>query len=100
MSFGCTKCGACCKIAKRILQGHPFPYKFNEDGSCEKYDPLIGCTVYDNRPDCCNIEKGYPVYNSIMPMSKQTYYDLSGINCNSWQSELGIDKSFNVKTSK
>lgn len=100
MGFGCTKCGACCKMAKKILQGYPFPYIFLPDGSCEKYDPTIGCTVYDSRPDCCNIEKGYEVYNDLMPMGKDTYYDLSAINCNSFQKTLGLSESFKVKTGK
>lgn len=100
MSFGCTKCGACCRLAKKILQGQPFPYSFREDGSCEKYDEKVGCTVYKNRPDCCNVEKGYDVWSQLLPMSKATYYDVSGINCNRWQADLGMDKSFNVQIGK
>jgi Fe-S-cluster containining protein len=96
MGFGCTKCGACCLKAKEILKGQVFPYEFLEDGRCEKYDPSVGCTIYENRPDVCNIEKGYLVYDHLLPMSKSAYYDISALNCNRWQKELGIDKSLRV----
>ncbi len=98
MGFGCTKCGACCLKAREILKGQLFPYSFLEDGRCEKYDETMGCTIYQNRPDACNIERGYDVYNTLMPMSKDTYYDISAINCNRWMKELKIDSSFNIKT--
>lgn len=100
MSFGCTKCGACCINAREVLNGHPFPFKFLENGQCEKYDPKKGCTIYKDRPDCCRIDAGYEVYNNILPMSKETYYDLSAINCNAWIDKLGLDKIFKIKIKK
>jgi len=94
MGFQCKKCGACCKLVKKLIGNTPFPYSFTEDGTCEKYDPVIGCTVYETRPDVCNIEAGYEVYNRILPMGKETYYELTKINCNRWMDQLNIDKSF------
>ena len=96
MGFGCTKCGACCIKARDILKGQLFPYQFLENGQCEKYDPVVGCTVYHSRPAACNIEIGYDIYNALMPMEKETYYDISALNCNRWMNDLKIDESFRI----
>lgn len=74
LQFPCTKCGACCRtvgfVSKRFReipdeQLTPlekefkyFPYK-TANGVCEKYDAAIGCTIYEQRPSVCSIEKTY-----------------------------------------
>jgi Fe-S-cluster containining protein len=67
MSFNCTGCGLCCtKIGKIKATPMPvawmqaavdaFPYESDETGACEK---LVDnkCSVYENRPLLCNIER-------------------------------------------
>lgn len=63
-TFPCISCGLCCKNVGIYLKlgnfkkDHPlyFPYKAKKDGSCSKLKNNL-CTVYDNRPIVCNIEK-------------------------------------------
>ncbi len=61
--YPCTKCSLCCTKIGQILQKKEsvfqkeideFPYK-EKDGVCEMLKDKI-CSVYDNRPDLCNIE--------------------------------------------
>jgi Fe-S-cluster containining protein len=100
MKFNCTKCGACCKnvgdVQKIFLDNpetranHPayklileFPYGFKEDGStCEKYDPAVGCTIYERRPDVCNIAGMTPLYMAHFGWTEAQYYKEQAKNCN------------------
>ncbi len=67
--FKCDCCGACCRnlylseIYKELDRG---------DGVC-KY--LVGnlCSIYENRPDICNVDKAYNLYFSKI-MTKEEYY--------------------------
>ena len=67
MAFNCTSCGECCKHMDVVLNRpapyaflqratDAFPYGFKENGHCEKLDGNT-CTVYDNRPLLCNIDR-------------------------------------------
>lgn len=78
MAFVCTKCGACCKMMRilpEILRTRSlrhwkefenFPYAHDENGVCEKLVNNM-CSVYDNRPKCCNIEWVYKQYYCDIP---------------------------------
>lgn len=92
--FNCTKCGACCKLAGVVVTSHniPFPYNFNEDGTCEKYDESIGCTVYEDRPDICRIDK----MKLTSGLSEQEYEIRTASACNVMMDILGIDESFKI----
>lgn len=99
MKFNCTKCGGCCtnvgRTQKRFLENpdehnHPayrlileFPYGFKEDGTtCEKYDPAIGCTIYENRPLVCNAKEMAPFYQAHFGWTEAQYYKEQAKNCN------------------
>lgn len=72
MEFKCHGCGLCCykvdfikdkiymyseDVRKMVEE---FPYKTRDDGSCEKLDlKTMQCTVYDNRPDMCSVDKSW-----------------------------------------
>jgi hypothetical protein len=58
--FKCDCCGLCC----RNIGGNPFAENLDAgDGICKFLDREKNlCTIYDNRPDFCNVEKGYKKY--------------------------------------
>ena len=56
-SFECNKCGACCKS---ILLSEETIYLDRGDGVCRYFDEnQNSCTVYENRPDICNVHTMY-----------------------------------------
>ncbi len=99
MSFNCTGCGLCCKEIGNIIKSKPpfpwmeaahnaFPYKAKADGSCEKLKDNK-CTVYDDRPLLCNIER--MADETDMPISKETWFEMNYIGCRTLQSELHLE---------
>lgn len=100
MKFGCTKCGACCRLAGEIFKGAciDFPYGFKEDGvTCEKYKEGVGCTIYETRPDVCRVDKLAKLYKREHGINKEEYYELSTIACNLLMDKLNIDQSLRIK---
>ena len=58
MKFKCDKCGLCCKH----LDNHPIYSELDRgDGVC-KYLKNDLCTIYERRPDICNVERAYDLY--------------------------------------
>lgn len=77
MKFKCNGCGCCCKkvnlaveATKHIDKLH-FPYKWDDDGVCEKLDINNNCMVYDERPLICNVEKFAEEFN----LDKAVFYE-------------------------
>jgi uncharacterized protein len=91
----CTKCGKCClMIGSVILQAedklqHPekldkleqdilneivsFPHHVNSDGSCSKlYNDM--CSIFDHRPDICNIERMWSKHWFKLGVTRQQHY--------------------------
>jgi Fe-S-cluster containining protein len=58
MKFPCIKCGLCCQSLKNI---HFLTEYDSGDGVC-RY--LFGnlCSIYDKRPEICNVERMYYLY--------------------------------------
>ena len=55
MMFSCIKCGLCCKMLKHI----PILSDYDRgDGVCRYLDKNL-CSIYNDRPVICNIEKMY-----------------------------------------
>jgi uncharacterized protein len=96
MKFNCSGCGSCCKrvgMSLEMLKKMDFPYEVKEDGmTCEKFDELTKkCTVYNNRPVVCNIDKMfYIVHSKSGKTKKETFLNEAKI-CNSWMDEDGVD---------
>jgi Fe-S-cluster containining protein len=92
IKYKCDACGRCCKYMKMVMENKDkykgarriaidrFPYKWKEDGSCEK---LVNnkCEVYSKRPLLCNIEKMYEVFFKGV-MSKKEYFEKVKKSCN------------------
>jgi Fe-S-cluster containining protein len=94
MKFNCDGCGACCKEIGTILYNAKisdnidpelkkellsFPYSFDSTGRCEKLNENNKCSIYKERPNCCNVEYMYRYYRSF---TKRQYYDATTIICN------------------
>jgi len=95
MIFPCTGCGCCCKrigMVKPFLTLEEFPYNTNEIGVCEM---LIDnkCTVYNDRPDICRIDKMATNYN----LDTAQYYKLAIDVCNKFMDEDNIPLNFRIK---
>lgn len=76
--FKCDKCGLCCK---QLNRSSIYSELDRGDGVCKFFDEKVNlCTIYQNRPLLCNIDKSYEIYfkNS---MSKDEYYQLNYDAC-------------------
>lgn len=93
MKFGCTKCGACCRIA-----GLTGKVPNRGDGGCVYLGEDNECLIYENRPEVCRVDSMYEKYKEEgLDMSREEYYDLAGKSCNNLMDNLGIDESFRIK---
>ena len=75
MNFQCDKCGICCKLLKGIPQLAAFD---RGDGVCIHLKDNL-CSIYESRPDICNVEKMYPFFKD--QMSKKEYLKLMTDSC-------------------
>lgn len=74
-SFPCSGCGACCKS---ILLSPKTAWLDRGDGVCKHFDDNGRvCTIYENRPDVCNVRKMY----------EKLY-----VNYYSWSDFVGVNK--------
>lgn len=109
MKFACTGCGVCCKKLNKILDNFEtiqdpfikkealkFPFKTNEDGSCEK---LIDnkCSVYNKRPRLCNVSAMHQKYYRKLGITEKEFHNGQAKACNHLQLEANIDPKFTVK---
>ena len=106
--FPCTSCGLCCKnmsavfttqyeaaspIVKYLLD--KFPYKLDENGTCEKF--VDGqCSVYEDRPLACNIRLG----GKIQGFPEYEWYAHVAEGCNKLIRENGLDEKYLVSVEK
>lgn len=103
----CTACGQCCKrmdkaipelkqlfkernISSRLIK---FPYKWNEQGVCEKLGGDGKCTIYENRPNVCNITW----IQKTLKIGKNKFYDSVVQGCNKLIEETGVGEEFKIK---
>ena len=105
MEFPCTKCGQCCRNLDRTLKSDynnvilnelrdSFPYKPSEDGSCEMLTEDGLCSVYETRPNFCNITKaGLLLGITDLNLLYSTFAD----SCNKLIRESGLNESYIVK---
>jgi len=100
--FPCSGCGCCCRRAKHTVallnitdpqNEFYFPYKFNEDGSCEMLNVDNKCSVYENRPTVCNIDKTI----LLAGLNKEQFYRDVIESCNKAMDEDNISVEFRIK---
>ena len=75
MTFHCDKCGLCCRLLKDVPQLAAFD---RGDGVCKFLHGTL-CSIYENRPDICNVDKMYPAFASIM--SRDEYDEVMEASC-------------------
>ena len=92
--FPCTQCGLCCMRAGTVKD---FPYKTDYNGVCEKYDlEKKECTIYEDRPVLCNIDKYYDKYLSAN-VDRAVWHFQNAQMCNKLINQVGLDKKYLVK---
>ena len=82
MDFQCDKCGICCKLLKGIQQLAAFD---RGDGVCIHLKNNL-CSIYDTRPDICNVEKMYASFKG--KMSEEEYLKLMTDSCLALKAEF------------
>ena len=101
-SFPCTGCGACCKRVDKVINTLDllndeerellkFPYT-HTNGVCDMLTEENKCSVYEERPLICNIEKFTEVFN----IPKKEFYLLNIDTCNKFMDEDNIDQKFRI----
>jgi hypothetical protein len=102
-SFPCTGCGCCCKRVDKVINVLEllndyekkllkFPYT-HTNGVCDMLTEDNKCSVYDDRPLICNIEK----FAETFGFDKKEFYLLNASSCNKFMDEDNIDQEFRIK---
>jgi hypothetical protein len=103
MSYPCTKCGCCCKQMDKVVEGlitlnaefgtyFKFPYKYDTSGRCEKLTADNRCSVYENRPTVCRIDRMI----AILELDPVRTYRKTIKACNKLMEEQGVPVSFRI----
>ena len=97
VKFPCTECGACCRRVGTTAQGL-LPTK--EDGETCLYLEGNLCSIYENRPDICNLSVMYDKHklSGLLPKSasKRDYYKLAAKLCNVFIEEDDLDDKYKM----
>lgn len=74
--FKCDKCGHCCR---HLANSEVYKELDRGDGVCKYLDGNL-CSIYDDRPDICNIDKAYELYFKD-DISKEDYLKFNHDAC-------------------
>lgn len=77
MSFSCDGCGLCCRHINRVPQLSAFD---RGDGVCVNLNEEGLCSIYENRPEICNVDLMYEKYFHKL-YSLEEYYRLNHEQC-------------------
>ena len=89
--FLCSGCGACCK---RISNNPDFQdYVDPKTGWCKHLQEDNSCEIYENRPDICDVAKGF---SSSGFDNRINFYKMNNMYCNQFQIEDGMDKKYRI----
>lgn len=73
-AFPCSQCGLCCQQVRR---SNLTTHLDRGDGICQYFDANSnGCTIYDQRPEICRIEKQF-IINYADQYSWAEFVDLN-----------------------
>jgi Fe-S-cluster containining protein len=101
-SFPCTGCGCCCRRINQAVRHfnindkkHPlyFPYGWDEDGVCDNLTEDNKCTIYEERPLICNIEK----FGKYMELNPKEFFAQNIRACNYMMDLDNIPLQFRIK---
>lgn len=82
MSFFCDKCGLCCRHIDKVPQLARFDLG---NGTC-KYLQNNLCSIYEKRPEICNVDLMYEKYFEDI-LSREDFYQLNYSGCIKLKSE-------------
>ena len=87
--FKCDCCGLCCRHINRSTLLKDLDMG---DGVCKFLNTVTNrCRIYSNRPDFCNVEKGYVKYFAEV-YSEEEYLKLNYEACNQLKMENEVKK--------
>ena len=73
VEFRCDRCGLCCQ---NLQMNEEYSDLDDGTGVCIYYDWKNHlCTIYDNRPEKCNVAKGYDLF--AKEMLYEEYLDIN-----------------------
>lgn len=87
MKFECDKCGICCKLLKGIPQLAAFDRGY---GVCIHLKDNL-CSIYESRPDICNVKKMYAFFKD--QMTEDEYLSLMIKSCQALKKSFDVDIS-------
>jgi Fe-S-cluster containining protein len=96
VKFLCSSCGLCCKTDMKNRGAEKYGLPIKEDGSCGH---LVGnlCSIYDNRPACCNSEENYKGWLKDYPnLDKKEYFKETTKQCHDMIDNAGADPKWKI----
>ncbi len=98
IKFQCSSCSECCrrigKLTKEQRVKLDFPYEPKADGSCEKLTDDGKCSVYDNRPSICSVERTFEKFHAPKGRTKKDVYLQENKICNSMIKQAKLDEKY------
>ncbi len=82
--FKCDKCGICCS---HLSKCELYSNLDRGDGVC-KYLKNNLCSIYENRPLICRIDKSYEIFFDTK-MTRQEFYELNYKGCMELKNKYG-----------
>ena len=71
--FVCIQCGTCCR---NLDKNNLYSDLDRGDGICKHFDEVANlCSIYEIRPDKCNVEKGYQYFKDVMSFEEYIEYN-------------------------
>lgn len=72
--YVCRQCGMCCR---NLHKNNIYNDLDRGDGICTYLDETTNlCSIYETRPDKCNVEKGYQYFEGVMSFEKYMEYNI------------------------
>ncbi len=91
LTFICSACAACCKRAGTIPG---FPEPVDAQGVCLHLQADGRCSIYEQRPLICRVDKLYKVLGYDQKMSLKDYYIYNNTICNEWIRADQLDEKY------
>lgn len=82
-AFPCDKCGECCRNIGNIAELKEFD---DGTGRCRNLKGNI-CSIYDSRPEICNVEKMYERHFAAV-MSREEFIELNLQACQKLKAKI------------
>lgn len=100
LKFQCSQCGACCRRA-----GKSGFMEDRGDGACIYLTEENMCSIYETRPELCNMEKMWVKRNleldlEIRGISKKDYFIENSEACNLMMKQDNMDTHFHINLDK